>query len=157
MRYLIRAIKYFVYMAFILALVLLILSKMKMVGGDLDSMFVDGKASLGKIAALLAIFSAINPKLSYSTRKARMYGPQETFRQGIEEVMEDHGYRLEKEDEEGISFIKRSPFDRLTRLYEDRVTLTPVLGGFDVSGRTKDTVRLISALEYKFREIQEGE
>ena len=38
-----------------------------------------------------------------------------------------------------------------TRLYEDRITLTPVLGGMELEGLTRDLVRVAGTLEYTFR------
>jgi hypothetical protein len=36
-------------------------------------------------------------------------------------------------------------------MWEDRVTLTPVLGGFEAEGLSRDLVRVVSAIEHKFR------
>ena len=40
---------------------------------------------------------------------------------------------------------------RLFRMLEDRVTFTRTATGFELEGPTKDLVRIVSALEYKFR------
>lgn len=41
-------------------------------------------------------------------------------------------------------------------MLEDRITMTRTLGGFEVEGLTKDVVRIIGGLEYKFRRNDEN-
>lgn len=156
MRYLIRALKYFARMAVILVLIIFILVKMKMLDGNLDEMFVHGRDSLWQIAAILAAFSLLYPKFGYCTRTLNLSGPAEDYYEGISVVMENRGYRPEKEDSQQRSYVKKSPFDRALRIWEDRIVIRPVLGGFAIEGGTKDVVRLISALECRFTPPQEG-
>jgi len=144
-------------MAVLLALVLFVLVKMKMVEADVNAMFSQGQKSLYQIAVLLGVFSLIYPKFGYTTRSVSINGEMKEFRGTLDEVMESRGYRLEKEDENGICFVKRSPLDRVLRVWEDRITITPILGGITLEGRTKDLARLISVLQYKFKETQEDE
>lgn len=149
MKYLVRALKQFVYLAVILCLIVLILAKANLVESDISKMFVNGYDSLWQIALIIAVFAGIYPKLGYSSREVRMYGSDEEIRPVLQEVMDDHGYKLEKDESGKISFIKRAPLSRMMKLWEDRVTFTRSLSGYSIEGRTKDIVRIASALEFR--------
>ena len=75
-------------------------------------------------------------------------------RDGVVKYMEDKGYRLEKEEGENLTFRNRSFLNRLSRMLEDRITLTRTLGGFEVEGLRKDTIRIIYGLENALRKTE---
>lgn len=154
MKYLVRSLKYFVYLTIILVLIILILVKLRLANSDLSEMFVNGYDSLWQIALIIAAFSAVYPKFGFSSRNARLAGSDAEIRPGVTEVMEDHGYRLEKEEEGKMSFIKRAPLSRALKMWEDRITLIRTIDGYSVEGLTKDIVRIISALEYRYRNTE---
>jgi len=66
--------------------------------------------------------------------------------------MDLHGYRLEKEDAESMSFVKRSVISRLLKMWEDRITISYDVAGLRLEGISKDLVRLVSGLEASQRE-----
>ena len=68
--------------------------------------------------------------------------------------MSGRGYVLESEDTGTMTFRKKG-VERLTRMYEDRITLTARIGGVDVDGMRKDVVRLAMGLESRFRRREE--
>ena len=49
-----------------------------------------------------------------------------------------------------MTFRLRSPLNRLTRMFEDRITMTRELPGFMLEGPSKDVTRLIYGLESRF-------
>ena len=51
--------------------------------------------------------------------------------------------------------FRKKGVERLTRMYEDRITLTARIGGVDVDGMRKDVVRLAMGLESRFRRREE--
>ena len=155
MKYLIRALKYFVYLTIILVLIILILVKLKLANADLSQMFVNGYDSLWQIALIIAAFSAVYPKFGFSSRPARLAGSDSEIRPGVMEVMDEHGYKLEMEEDGRMSFVKRAPFSRAMKMWEDRITLSRTIDGYSVEGLTKDIVRIISALEYRYRNPEE--
>lgn len=65
--------------------------------------------------------------------------------------MENRGYRLESEKGENMTFRNRSLLNRITRMMEDRITFTRTLGGFELEGLRKDTIRVIYGLENALR------
>ena len=65
--------------------------------------------------------------------------------------MENRGYKLESEKGENMTFRNRSILNRITRMMEDRITFTRTLGGFELEGLRKDTIRVIYGLENALR------
>ena len=65
MRYLIRAVKYFVFICLFVAFTLLILVLIGAVSSDIDVMFDQGWVSVGKIALMFAVVAAIYPRFGY--------------------------------------------------------------------------------------------
>ncbi len=147
MKYLIRSIKYFFYLVIILCLVIAALILFKLVDGNITTMFVNGLDSLWQMAAIIAVFAIIYPRFGFTTRKAYVRGSDEELRDGIMEVMRNHGYKLEKEDGSVLCFIKRSPVSRALKMWEDRITFSREVAGYELEGLARDIPRLVSALE----------
>jgi len=155
MKYIVRSVKYFIQMGIILVLIIAVMSKMRMLEGGIENIFVNGYQSLYQIAGLMAIFSAIYPRLGYSKRNIRALGSYSEIRPAVMQSLEDLGYKLETEDGENLTFIKRAPFARALKMWEDRLTFTRSIDGFQVEGLTREIVRVASAIEYKTRSEQE--
>lgn len=151
MKYMVRAIKYFAYLAIILFIFIFLLSVFGLVGTKLDDIFRDGADSLWKIAGIIAVFALLYPRLGFGTRDAFVPGAYPEIREGVVEVMHDRGYVLEAEEGENLKFRLRSPVLRITRMLEDRVTFTRIHTGFELEGPVKDLVRIAGALETRFR------
>lgn len=151
MKYLVRAGKYFVEVTVLLAAVLGVLMLVGAIPTDIDVVFQHGWTSVGWILLMFAGVSLLYPRFGYSRRSLAVPGEYAGLRPGILAYMEARGYRLEKEEGEDLAFVQRSAWNRLTRLYEDRVTLTRDLGGFQVEGPNRDVVRVLNGLEYKLR------
>ena len=153
MKYIIRALKYFLTLAVILVVFIALLRLFHLVGGEgegLAGMFRNGTDSIWQIALILLVFSAIYPRFGYGTRTVIIPGAYSEIRDGVVETMRARGYEIEKEEGENISFRRTGTFARLSRAFEDRITFTRRMTGFDVEGFNRDLVRVISALEYRF-------
>ena len=146
MRYVIRALKYFVQLMVILALIILILVVAKVVDADISKMFVNGYDSLWQISLLMAAFAAIYPKLGYGRRQAIVPGSDEETAPLLDKVFTSHGYEREQRADGKIAYRKRSFGDRLLRIWEDRITVTRIPTGYELEGLNRDAVRLCSAL-----------
>ena len=152
MKYLVRVLKYYIYIVVIMSLILVLLSLLGLTGGSsIDEIFRNGYDSLWQIALMFLIVAAVYPKFGFNRRSVIIPGEYGEIRDGVVKYMEEKGYVLETEKEENLTFRAKSPLRRATRMFEDRVTFTRDLGGFLVEGITKDIVRIISGLEYKFR------
>jgi len=146
MRYLIRSVKYFVQLMVILSLIIAILIVAKVVDADISRIFVNGYDSLWQIALLMAVFAAIYPRFGYAKRQAIVPGSDEETMPVLERVMAAHGYEKENRTDGVLAYRKRSAGDRLLRLWEDRITVTRFVSGYELEGSNKDVVRLINAL-----------
>jgi hypothetical protein len=151
MKYLLRAVKYFIMITVLVVVILAVLALLKIIPADPETMFRGGWKSVGEILIIFAAFSAVYPKMGYTKRDAEIAGEYSEIQQGIIEYMADHGYILEKEDGENMSFRSRSTYTRIMKMGEDRVTMTRKLGGYTLEGISKEVNRLASGLEYKFR------
>jgi hypothetical protein len=151
MKYIVRALKYFVYISLIVTVIMLILVALKLVSPDVNVMFREGWGSILKIAVMFLAVSAIYPKFGYAKRGVRINGSYAEIRDGVVAFMEERGYELETEEGENMTFRLRNKFNRAARTWEDRITLTRELAGFYMEGISKDVARLASGLEFKFR------
>ncbi len=152
MKYIMRSLKYFVYLVVILTLIIVILVTAGFVESDISKIFVNGYDSLWQIALMMAVFAAIYPKFGFSTRTAHFYGTPQEADTALGEVMERLGYKLEQQDGESSCYVKRSPFSRLVKMYEDRITVRHIAAGLELEGLTKDTVRIAAGVEAANRE-----
>ena len=130
----------------ILALVIAILIVAKVVDSDISQIFVNGYDSLWQIALLMAVFAAIYPKFGYASRQAIVPGSDEETMPVLESVMESYGYKREERTDGVLAFRKAHIPDRVMRLWEDRITVTRFVSGYELEGANKDVVRIVNAL-----------
>lgn len=157
MKYIIRSIKYFFYVCIIVTLVMTVLVLCNVVSADVNLLFKRGWTSVLEILLMFAGVSLIYPRFGFTKRLATVLGETEPLRKEVLEYMESRLYVLEKEEDGLMCFRCRSVLNRLTRMLEDRITIERGLGGFYVEGPTKDVTRIVTGLEYKFRNPDEAE
>ena len=149
MKYVIRSIKYFFYFSITCAAIVTVLVLIGAVEGNIDSIFEEGYRSVGKIAAFFAIVAAVYPKLGFITRGIAVNSPWEEIREQTIEFMTERRYELESESPEKVTFRVKGLAGRLSKMYEDRLTLTRAIDGWQMEGLRKDALRLSSALEHR--------
>ena len=147
--YIRRALKYFLQITFIFVVIIAILMLTGMVSKDVAVAFRNGWTSLGYIAIAFGVMSAAYPYFGYGKRKVTVAGDPAEHWAAIEEAMKLRGYVQEVSPEGQRSYHLASPVSRLARLWEDRITITPVLGGFEAEGLVRDLARVVSTLNYK--------
>ncbi len=152
MKYLIRSVKYCIYLAIMLTVFIFVLVALKVVSPGIDGVFTNGARAVWQIAGILVVFSAIYPALGFGRRTAVVHGPFEEVKDGVIEEMHIRGYVLESCEGEKMTFRAKSPVTRLFRMFEDRVTMLKTLSGFELEGPVKDLVRVIGGLENRFRQ-----
>lgn len=157
MRYLIRSLKYLVYFAvifFLMVGIIYLFSNQKAAGLSFVDLFREG--SLPKIAVFFVAVAAIYPALSFQKKELRLDGDFTKYAGMVDEVMERLEYVREKQEDGCVTYVKKSAYARLTRMYEDRVSFetgVPV----QVEGYRKDLLRVMSMINYRVRqEGQEG-
>ncbi len=151
MKYIVRAVKYFFYFSILLIIILTVLVLAHVVDGNMETMFRDGYNSLWQIGLMFAAVSAIYPVFGFVKKVAVLPGEYSEIRDDVVKFMESRGYRLESENGENLTFRSRSILNRISRMMEDRITFTRSLGGFELEGLRKDTIRLIYGLENAMR------
>lgn len=151
MKYLRRAVKYFIQMTVVVVVIMAVLMLLGVVSPDINVAFRNGWKSVWMILAVLACISAVYPLFGYSARDLVAPGEFDELRDKIVSYMESKGYVLSCEEGENLTFHLSSPLGRLTRIWEDTLTFTRELGGFSVEGITRDMVRVVSGLQYKLR------
>lgn len=145
MKYLIRSIKYFFQLIIVLTLFIVVLSMLKLVESDPAKIFVNGYDSLWQIAAIVAVFAAIYPKFGYASRRIYINGDFDQIFPIVEEEMQERGYRLENRTGEDLNWRLRSTVARISRLWEDRITMTRTLNGWTLEGPGKDVMRIVNS------------
>ena len=150
MKYIRRALKYFVQITLIMTVILGALMLAGVISRDINVAFQKGWTSVGYILLMFLGVSALYPRFGYATRILALRGEFAELRGGIVSFMENRGYVLEKEDGENLSFRLRSTPAKLARFLEDRITFTRVLGGFEVEGLNRDIIRIVNGLQYKY-------
>ena len=153
MRYLIRALKYLLYFAIIFFLIVGIVylfSSQKAAGLSFVDLFKEG--SLPKIAIFFVIVSAIYPKLSFYKKELYLNGDFTKYAEMVDSVMKTLDYVPETKEAGVVTYIKKSAYARLTRMYEDRVTFEIGENPVRVEGYRKDLLRILSAINYHVRQ-----
>ena len=153
MKYIIRSLKYFVYLTIILILFVAAIYLITAKGAPLESMLKDGYNSLWKMALIVLAFAAVYPSFGYGKRNLRAKGAADEIIPTIEKTMGEKGYILVSRDQQdNLVFRKASTLARITAMFEDKVYFTRNLGGYEMEGRLKEIVRLDSALYELFQE-----
>ena len=151
MKYLIRALKYFVYFVLLLAVILAALILLGLAEADPATLFRNGYDSYWQIALMFAVLAGVYPLFGFMKKDVLVPGEYAEIRPDVVRVMESKGYELEKEEGENLSFRLLSRAGRISRMWEDRITLTRTYSGFTLEGLRRDLVRIAYTLESKFR------
>ena len=149
MKYLVRAIKYFFYFAFLSTAIILALVLIGAVEGNINSIFEGGYSALWKIALFYLAVAAVYPKLGFIRREISFVS-EEVNREDMVEFFRERRYVLESETEDTMTFRYRDVAGRLSKMYEDRVTVTREMGTYWFEGLRKDVIRLATSFETRF-------
>ena len=151
MTHLRRSLKYFIQASLTVTIILGILMMMGVVSKDISVALIYGWKSVWFILAIFAFFSLIYPFFGYQKRMIHVKGDPALAKDGIAEALRGRGYVLASEADGVLKFHLTAPLNRAFRFWEDTITFTPVLGGWEVEGISRDLVRVVSAIEQYFR------
>ena len=151
MTYLRRALKYFIQITLLFAVIIAVLMVTGMVSKDISVAFQRGWTSIFWILSLFAVMSLAYPFFGYQKRKINVTGNPADYKEGIVQALGTRQYVLESDEDGVLKFRLSYPVNRAARMWEDRITLTPELGGFVAEGLARDLVRVVSSIEYHFR------
>lgn len=149
MKYFIRSVKYFFYFAILCSAIITVLVLIGAVGGSIDAIFEEGYKSIVKMALFFAVIAAIYPKFGFIRREIESDRSWSEARSTITDYMAEHHYIIEKESPQEVTFRVKGFVGRLTKMFEDRITLTKTTSGWVAEGLRKDTYRLASGIEYR--------
>ena len=150
MKYTIRAIKYFFYFAFFATAIILALVFIGIVEADINAIFEHGYDDLWKIALFFGAVAAVYPNVAFINRQVTVDGERNIVKEDIKRFLEDRHYDLESEDAEGMTFRIHGLAGKLSKMYEDRITIRWNSDGFTMEGLRKDILRLATGLETSF-------
>ena len=156
MTYIRRAIKYFIQTCLLLTIIIGILMLSGMVSKDISVAFSHGWTSVWWILAIFAVMALAYPFFGYQKRTIRVNGDPAQARDGIVEALKIRGYVLESDADGVLKFHLSSPVNRAFRFWEDTITLSPVLGGWQAEGLSRDLVRVVGSIQYYFRNRENG-
>lgn len=149
MKYLIRAVKYFFYFAFLMTAIILVLVFIGAVEGDINTIFEGGYNDLWKIAIFFAIVAAVYPKFGFVCRKIETTGSWETVRDEAKAYFSEKPYKLESETSDTLTFRRRDLIARISKMGEDRITLRKDEDRIEMEGLRKDVFLYATGLEYR--------
>lgn len=156
MKYFIRSVKYFFYFALLTTLIIVALVLTGMADGNIETMFRGGYSAIWKIALFFAAVAAVYPKVGFISRHIPSQNSWDDICASVVSFMKERQYDLESENAQTVTFRYRSAAGKLTRMYEDRITLTVEEDGFTMEGLRKDVFRLAASLEYRLNPQQES-
>ena len=147
MKYLIRSIKYFIYFSLVCTLIITALVLIGAVEGNIEAIFEEGYTSIGKIAIFFAVVAAVYPKVGFINRGISTDKEWSEVRNDVIEYMNERQWDLESESDGVATFRVRGVAAKLSKMYEDRITLTKSAEGYQMEGHRKDVMRLAIGLE----------
>ena len=151
MTYIRRALKYFIQATLTITVILALLMLFGVVSKDISVAFQHGWTSVWWILAIFAVMALAYPFFGYQKRQIHVKGDPALARDGIVEALRGRGYVLASETDGVLKFHLTAPLNRAFRFWEDTITLTPVLGGWEAEGLSRDLVRVVSSIEQYFR------
>jgi len=149
MKYIRRALKYFIQVVLIFTVIIGALMLSGLVSSDVNVAFRNGWHSIGYIAGVFFVVSLVYPFFGYGKRTIRAKGELPEIRKAVEESMKQRGYVLESEEPGGaLKYHLASPVARAFRLWEDTITITPSLGVLEAEGLTRDLARVAMSIDH---------
>ena len=155
MTYIRRAVKYLIQLSIIFILLIGILMAAGMIPADVALAFKKGWESVAVILVLVAAMAAIYPFFGYGKRLISAKGDPAELWPAIDQALEGRGYVLKGQTEDGgRKYILKSTVARAARLWEDGITLTPQLGGFQAEGLQRDLARAVMSIDHKINRYE---
>ena len=151
MTYLRRALKYFIQMTLLVAIIIGALMMTGYVSKDISVAFQHGWTSIWWILGIFTVMALAYPFFGYQKRQIRVNGDPALAKPGIVEALKGRGYALKSDTDGVLKFQLTSPVNRFFRFWEDTITLTPNISGWEAEGLSRDLVRVVSSIEYYFR------
>lgn len=155
MTYLRRSVKYLIQLTLIFILLVGILMLIGMIPKDIALAFRKGWTSIFYILGLFAAMAALYPLFGYGKRNIRAAGEPAEHWKAIDEALDARGYCLaQKADDGSRRYHLKASLNRAARLWEDSITITPTLGGFQAEGLVRDLARVVMSIDRKINNYE---
>ena len=149
MKYFVRSVKYFIYFSLLCSFIVYALVLTGMASGDINEILEGGYIAIWKLAVFFALVAAVYPKFGFITRKIETDRSWDEVKSTAVEYLKAARYVVENESDDTITFRFSSMTGRLTKMFEDRITISRTGAGITMEGLRKEVFRMASALEYR--------
>ncbi|MDR1406393.1 MAG: hypothetical protein LBI89_04235 [Prevotellaceae bacterium] len=154
-RYPVRALKSIVYF-FIIAFLLLALIYFLSVHRTLGFAEFLQRNDLTMMAVFLGFFGLVYPAIGYVTQKTPRSRPfTDSDREAVVNIFTNARFTLTGDDGSVLTFRINNPVARVTRLFEDAITVNYAANPLEIEGLRRDVVRLSRAIERHLRQTDE--
>ena len=157
-RYFIRALKsvlYFFIVAFLLLALIYFISPEQVRQVQNFAEFLQ-RNSLLKMAIFLGAFGLIYPVIGYVTQKVPRSRPfSADDKEAVIKIFTNARFVLTNDDGSVLTFRIINPVARVTRVFEDAITVDYAANPLAVEGLRRDVTRLAKAIERYLRETDE--
>ncbi len=125
-KYIVRALKYYVFLLVLIALVILLLALVGFADlSNIHTLFRNGYTAVWEIALIFLAVALIYPKLGFGNRDFNMRARNwDEARTNMMIALGDRGYKLETENGNTFTFRKKWFVNKLAKFLEDRITIT---------------------------------
>lgn len=151
MRYFVRALKYFIYITILGALIVILFALLQGMSLDMDALFRNGSSDIYKILGIFAVVSAIYPALGYQKRSVSFSKNWTELKPEIIATMQDNRFNLSQESDGRLVFTASGGISRFLRMYEDRITIDVVSdangGTMLLEGHRRNLLRIVYDIE----------
>ncbi|MDR0693839.1 MAG: hypothetical protein LBF81_00870 [Prevotellaceae bacterium] len=158
-RYFIRALKSIVYFFTVLFLILALLYFITPEQERQVQSFMEflQRSSLLKMVMFLGVFGLIYPFVGYITQKTSRSRPfSEGDKEAVIKIFANARFVPAKDDGSVLTFRIINPVARVTRIFEDAITVDYAANPLVVEGLRRDVTRLAKAVERYLRETDEA-
>lgn len=154
-KYAIRAVKYFIFICALVAIVILFMVTAGFVQGSINDIFRNGYNAIWQIALIFAVIAAVYPRVGFTTRKISFSGTWEEAKDMIQETMQSRRYKLTSENGNVLSYSLENIIAKIPKFFADEITLTRIDDPeetdsekcvAEVEGPTKDVLRILAVL-----------
>ena len=152
-KYIVRVVKYLIYLPILMALMLSILALITKQPLNLNEMLQPG--SIPKIGIIVGLFAFVYPLVGFPSMKVYINNPFEQDREKIERLFTESKYIVSMRDEKSITFRHSSPVSRFLNMYEDTVVLDFSENPLLLTGARKNVVRFSRMITYAITERSE--
>ncbi|MFA6335066.1 MAG: hypothetical protein WCX48_05840 [Bacteroidales bacterium] len=149
-RYLIRVVKYMIYLAIVFSLILAIFSITSQQGTSYESFFRPDTQT--QLIVFFVAISIVYPLLGFVKKPVYLNKSFAEDKEMIIGVFINSRYIVAAEDATTISFRYGSTFIRAMRMFEDTIVIDFSDNPIILDGQRRDVFRLARAIEYAIRE-----